>query len=132
MATSSSSVSTGDAIKLYEKFVNPQWVRLLDVLRMNVSYEHCAGCELRTTDGRILNFNCGYCVHNAGHNHPRIRAALKAERDGERPAMLQSKNFDSAFNLDRLDDKGGEAPRSDNLSGATAGRRRSFAIVISW
>jgi len=100
MATSSSSVRTDDAIKLYERFVNPQWVRLLDVLRMNVSYDRCVGCELRTTDGRrILDFNSGYCVHNAGHNHPRIRSALKAELDGERPAMLQSNVPDLAGEL---------------------------------
>lgn len=24
--------------RLYERFVNPQWVRLLDVLRMNLDY----------------------------------------------------------------------------------------------
>jgi ornithine--oxo-acid transaminase len=37
MATSSSSSRGDDAIKLYERFINPQSVRLLDVLQMNVS-----------------------------------------------------------------------------------------------
>jgi len=56
----------------YEKYVNPQWVRLLDVLQMNVEYARCVGAELHTTDGRrILDFISGYCVHNIGHNHPR-------------------------------------------------------------
>ena len=32
----------------------------------------------------------GYCVHNAGHNHPAIIAALKEELDRSGPAMLQS------------------------------------------
>ena len=31
---------------LYEKYVNPRWVRLLDVLRMNVHYTSCLGTEL--------------------------------------------------------------------------------------
>jgi ornithine--oxo-acid transaminase len=76
---------------LYAQYVNPQWVRLLDALQMNVSYSRCSGTELLTTDGRvIIDFNSGYCVHNVGHNHPRVVAALKDELDKEGPAMLQS------------------------------------------
>ena len=76
---------------LYEQHVNPQWVRLLDILEMNVSYKRCEGAQLHTTDGRvILDFNSGYCVHNAGHNHPRIVAAIKDELDKCGPAMLQA------------------------------------------
>jgi hypothetical protein len=40
-----------DRETLYEKYVNPQWVRLLDVLQMNVEYTHCIGAELHTMDG---------------------------------------------------------------------------------
>jgi hypothetical protein len=29
--------------KLYANAVNPQWVRLLDVLQMNVAFAHCEG-----------------------------------------------------------------------------------------
>ena len=76
---------------LYARYVNPQWVRLLDALQMNVSYTRCSGAELHTADGRvILDFNSAYCVHNIGHNHPRIIAALKDELDKAGPAMLQS------------------------------------------
>jgi ornithine--oxo-acid transaminase len=75
---------------LYEKYVNPQWVRLLDVLGMNVRYASCLGSELFTEDGRpITDFNSGYCVHNVGHNHPGVIRALKAELDRNGPAMLQ-------------------------------------------
>lgn len=76
---------------LYERYVNPQWVRLLDVLEMNVRYVRCLGAELFTSDGRrILDFISGYCVHNLGHNHPRIIAAIKEELNRNGPAMLQS------------------------------------------
>ena len=79
------------AENLYERHVNPQWVRLLDVLQMNVNYTRCNGAELHTADGRrILDFNSGYCVHNIGHNHPRVVTALKDELDKSGPAMLQS------------------------------------------
>lgn len=75
----------------YEKKVNPQWVRLLDILQLNVNYTRCQGAELHTSDGRrILDFLSGYCVHNAGHNHPAIISALKDELDRQGPAMLQS------------------------------------------
>ena len=76
---------------LYRAHVNPEWSRLLNVLQMDVGYERCTGAELFTSDGRrILDFLSGYCVHNAGHNHPEIVAALHAELDRNGPAMLQS------------------------------------------
>jgi ornithine--oxo-acid transaminase len=84
--------TNGDTARagLYERFVNPQWVRLLDVLGMNVRYAKCLGSELFTDDGRrILDFNSGYCVHNIGHNHPGVIRAIKEELDREGPAMLQ-------------------------------------------
>lgn len=75
----------------YQDCVNPQWVRLLNVLQLNVPYTRCLGTALYTEDGRrILDFLSGYCVHNAGHNHPGIVEALKQELDQCGPAMLQS------------------------------------------
>lgn len=74
----------------YERHVNPQWARLLDIMEMNVEYDRCEGAELHTADGRrFVDFNSGYCVHNIGHNHPRLVAALKQELDRRGPAMLQ-------------------------------------------
>jgi ornithine--oxo-acid transaminase len=100
MPSSSSLRVKHDPIELYESFVNPQWVRLLDILQMNVSYVRCVGCELQTSDGRrILDFNSGYCVYNSGHNHPRIKAALRAQLDSQGPAMLQSSVSDLAGEL---------------------------------
>src|SRR6266853_3870278 len=75
----------------YSEHVNPQWVRLLSLLEMNVRYTRCVGAELLTADGvRILDFLSGYCVHNVGHNHPRVVEALHDELDRSGPAMLQS------------------------------------------
>ena len=82
---------SGRCEDLYEQYVNPQWVRLLDILNMNVTYERCEGAELHTAGGRVItDFNSGYCVHNAGHNHPRIIAALQDELGKCGPAMLQA------------------------------------------
>jgi len=75
----------------YSAHVNPQWVRLLDLLEMNVQYERCIGSELFDSEGRrYLDFLSGYCVHNIGHNHPAMIAALQEELDRCGPAMVQS------------------------------------------
>ncbi len=75
----------------YAAHVNPHWVKLLSLLQMNATYEKCVGAELFTAGGRrILDFLSGYCVHNTGHNHPAIVAALKDELDKSGPVMLQS------------------------------------------
>ena len=85
---------------LYSEHVNPQWVRLLDLLEMNVRYERCSGSELFTADGRrILDFLSGYCVHNVGHNHPTVIAALREELEREGPAMVQTHVAESAGEL---------------------------------
>jgi len=75
----------------YGRFVNPEWVRLLDLLGMNIKYRRCLGTELFTEDGRvILDFLSGYCVHNTGHNHPHIVQSLMEELSSSGPVMLQS------------------------------------------
>src|SRR3984957_19572123 len=84
----------------YADYVNPEWVRLLDLLGMNIRYRRCAGVELFAEDGRVfLDFLSGYCVHNTGHNHPDIIATLKHELDLSGPAMLQSHVPDTAGQL---------------------------------
>src|SRR3974390_2899973 len=78
-------------VSSYTSHVNPQWVRLLDLLDLNVRYERCLGSELFTDDGRrILDFLSGYCVQNIGHNHPALIAALRDELERCGPAMIQS------------------------------------------
>jgi ornithine--oxo-acid transaminase len=91
MASPVKTIAKVEPADFYQQFVNPQWVALLNLLNMNVEYDRCVGSELFTKDGRrILDFLSGYCVHNAGHNHPYIVDALKAELDKSGPAMLQS------------------------------------------
>ena len=85
---------------LYARHVNAQWVRVLELLQMNETYVRCEGAELFTADGRrILDFLSGYCVHNVGHNHPRVVEALKDELDRCGPAMLQSHAPEAAGEL---------------------------------
>lgn len=84
----------------YSDHVNPQWMRLLELLQMNAEYLRCEGAELTTSDGRIiLDFLSGYCVHNIGHNHPWLIEQLQAELARRGPAMLQSHVPDLAGEL---------------------------------
>jgi len=98
--TVAGSPSASRSPNAYADYVNPEWVRLLDLLGMNIRYRRCAGVELFAEDGRVfLDFLSGYCVHNTGHNHPDIVAALKRELDLSGPAMLQSHVADTAGEL---------------------------------
>jgi ornithine--oxo-acid transaminase len=76
---------------------------------MNVRYQRCVGAELFTADGRrIVDFLSGYCVHNVGHNHPHVVAALATELARGGPAMIQSHVPDLAGELaGRLCDRAG-------------------------
>ena len=97
---SSATVEVKPTPNLYAQHVNPQWARLLDVLQMNVRYVRCQGAELHAEDGRqYLDFLSGYCVHNAGHNHPQIVQAIQRELLSNGPAMLQSHVCDLAGEL---------------------------------
>src|SRR6185369_3998021 len=91
LETDNVPVSLQESKQSYARHVNPEWVRVLDLLQMNVSYKYCRGAELQTVDGQtILDFLSGYCVHNVGHNHPQIISELQAELNRCGPAMLQS------------------------------------------
>jgi ornithine--oxo-acid transaminase len=121
---SAAAVLSPSADALYAEHVNPQWVRLLNLLRMNVRYRSCAGAELFTEDGRrILDFLSGYCVHNTGHNHPAIAAAVRQELDAAGPGMLQSHvpelAGDLAYRLTRL--AGGRLRRAFFCSSGSEG-----------
>ncbi len=100
MDTTLAVEQAASASERYARRVNPEWVRLLDLLQMNVRYERCVGVELFTDDGRrILDFLSGYCVHNVGHNHPEVVRALVSELERCGPAMIQTHVADLAGEL---------------------------------
>src|ERR1700756_1429029 len=100
MFTAVHRVESEHVSERYAQRVNPQWVRLLGLLEMDVRYEKCIGAELFTADGRrIVDFLSGYCVHNVGHNHPDVVEALRRELDRCGPAMIQTHVADLAGEL---------------------------------
>jgi ornithine--oxo-acid transaminase len=94
MSMGASTVSRREAAasaNAYEEYVNPQWVRLLNLLEMNARYVECRDERLTREDGTtVLDFLSGYCVYNIGHNHPAVVAALEDELRQNGPSMLQS------------------------------------------
>jgi ornithine--oxo-acid transaminase len=100
MGTAVHAVESENVSARYAQRVNPQWVRLLGLLEMDVCYERCVGAELFTADGRrIVDFLSGYCVHNVGHNHPDVVEALQRELARCGPAMIQTHVADLAGEL---------------------------------
>ena len=91
---------------------------------MNVEFVQCEGSQLFRSNGtRVLDFLSGYCVHNTGHNHPRIIAALKEELDRSGPVMLQSNVPELAGELaERLcDSAGGRLKKAHFTSSGSEG-----------
>jgi ornithine--oxo-acid transaminase len=100
MGATLQSEARAQASERYAQRVNREWVRLLDLLQMNVRYERCQGVELFTDDGMcVLDFLSGYCVHNVGHNHPDVVRALQYELERCGPAMIQTHVADLAGEL---------------------------------
>ena len=124
MSTAISLSESKASSERYAAHVNPQWVRLLDLLEMNVQYERCAGADLFTSDGRrIVDFLSGYCVHNIGHNHPHVIRALQEELQRSGPAMIQTHVADLAGELasQLCDRAGGKLKRAFFASSGSEG-----------
>jgi putrescine aminotransferase len=74
---------------LWRKFVNPDYVDLLESLDFGRHFTWAQGTKLRDEDGRLYtDFLAGFGVHNAGHNHPRLIGRLCEELAACGPSML--------------------------------------------
>ena len=62
---------------LHRRYVNPQMVRVLEVLDFNRNYVSGEGAYLLDEEGRrVLDFLSGFGVFNVGRNHPEIKRVL--------------------------------------------------------
>ena len=74
---------------LWRKFVNPDYVDLLESLDYGRHFTWAQGTKLRDEEGRLYtDFLAGFGVHNAGHNHPRLISRLCEELAACGPSML--------------------------------------------
>ncbi len=75
--------------ELWRKFVNPDYVGLLESFDYGRHFTWAQGAWLRDEAGRqYTDFLAGFGVHNASHNHPRLIRRLHEAIDSPRPSML--------------------------------------------
>jgi acetylornithine/succinyldiaminopimelate/putrescine aminotransferase len=82
-------MSRARAHDLWKRFVNPDFVRLLEALGFGRRFVKTAGTKLYDETGReYTDFLAGFGVHNVGHNHPRLIAALRNALESCGASML--------------------------------------------
>lgn len=75
---------------LHRRHLNPQFVRVLEVLGFNRNYTSGRGAHLIDEKGReVLDFLAGFGVFNIGRNHPLVAQAVREMLDADPPSMIQ-------------------------------------------
>lgn len=75
---------------LHRRYINPQFVRVLEVIGFNRNYTSSKGARLYDADGReVLDFLAGFGVFNIGRNHPLVAKVLHEMLDADPPNMVQ-------------------------------------------
>ena len=78
-----------DSLARYARYVNPGFAELLSALDYGRAFVRARGARLWDAEGReYADFLAGFGVHNIGHNHPRLLAALRESLASEAPSML--------------------------------------------
>ncbi len=80
----------GENYDLHEKFVNPQFVKVLRTIGFDKVYKRAEGQYLYDADNqRYLDFLSGYGVFALGRNHPKIKQTIKDLLDLDLSSMVQ-------------------------------------------
>lgn len=75
---------------LHCRYINPQLVRVLEVIGFNRNYISARGARLIDSDGReVLDFIAGFGVFNIGRNHPLVTQILHQVLDSDPANMVQ-------------------------------------------
>ncbi|WP_027179082.1 aspartate aminotransferase family protein [Maridesulfovibrio bastinii] len=75
---------------LHRKYINPQFVRVLEVIGFNRNYVGAQGAYLTDENGRrVLDFLAGFGVYNIGRNHPHVAEVLKDVLDAKTASLVQ-------------------------------------------
>jgi len=76
--------------ELHRKYVNPQFVRVLETIGFNRFYMKGEGARLYDAEGReVLDFLAGFGVFNIGRNHPVLKQAILDTLDLSSPNLVQ-------------------------------------------
>ena len=75
---------------LHRRYINPQFVRVLEIIGFNRNYISAKGARLTDVNGQeVLDFLPGFGVFNIGRNHPLVAQVLHAMLDRDPPNMVQ-------------------------------------------
>ena len=75
---------------LHRQYVNPQFVRVLEVIGFNRNYTSAKGARLTDENGReVLDFLAGFGVFSIGRNHPLVAQVLRDIMETGPPSMVQ-------------------------------------------
>lgn len=79
-----------DNYGLHRQYINPQFVRVLEVIGFNRNYVGAEGAYLIDKNGReVLDFLAGFGVYNIGRNHPYVAEVLKEVMDAKTASLVQ-------------------------------------------
>jgi ornithine--oxo-acid transaminase len=79
-----------ETYNLHRQYVNPQFVRVLEVIGFNRNYTSGKGARLTDENGReVLDFLAGFGVFNIGRNHPLVAQVLRDMMETGPPSMVQ-------------------------------------------
>lgn len=80
----------GQNSKLHAKYINPAWVKSMQLIGYDRIYTRAEGCHLWDENGRrYLDCISSFCASNIGHNHPVVRQALIDALGGSLPSLIQ-------------------------------------------
>lgn len=80
----------GDTYDLHRRYINPQFVRVLQVIGFDRNYTSAKGAWLKDKKGaEVLDFLAGFGVFNIGRNHPLVARVLHDMLDSDPASMVQ-------------------------------------------
>lgn len=79
-----------ETYELHARCINPQFVRVLEVIGFKRNYTAGKGAWLVDANGkRVLDFLAGFGVFNIGRNHPLVVQVLHEMLESDPPTMVQ-------------------------------------------
>jgi ornithine--oxo-acid transaminase len=79
-----------ETYELHSRFINPQFVRVLEVIGFQRNYRSGKGAWLVDERGeKVLDFLAGFGVFNIGRNHPVVLQVLREILESDPPSMVQ-------------------------------------------
>ncbi|MGQ9477054.1 MAG: aspartate aminotransferase family protein [Candidatus Bipolaricaulia bacterium] len=80
----------GETYELHRRYINPRFVRVLEIIGYDKVYSRGEGAYLYDLEGnRYLDFLGGYGVYHLGRSHPEVKRVLHELLELDRPNLIQ-------------------------------------------